>query len=467
MNRAVVKGLICLAVPAIIMACPVPKGLSADAWQLLAFYLGAIVGLILRPLPEPVVLLAALTGIAIFFNKTGAALAGYANPTTWLVFSAFMVGQCFVETGLGRRIAYLLIDKMGQTSLRLGYAAAITDAVISPATPSNTARTGGLVFPIFQSVVVTLDSHPGETAKRLGTYMMLMLFQVSLVTSTLFITANAVHGLTVSFAKNILKQDITWMQWASAMVPPGLVLLAIVPWLVYKLQPPTVTKIDNKVISAKGLAELGPMTAKEKTLAVLFILAIIGWATGNITKINSTAVAIGFTTCCLLTGVADWKAMLKAQGAWSTFIWYGGILSFADALGKAKFFDWLGKLIGASVSFAGMSQITVLLGILVISLVVRYFFASSAAYVSSFIPVLMAIGLAAQLPPLMLALILGVSSMMGSLLTHYGNGAAPVLFGAGYVDQGLWWKTGHIMAVLGMAVYLIVGLPLWKLMGIW
>lgn len=467
MHNTLIKGLVCLAVPAVILMIPTPSGLSLDAWRLFAFYIAAIVGLVLRPLPEPVVLLAALTGISLFFGKTGVALAGFASPTAWLVFSAFLVGQCFVETGLGRRIAFWLIGSMGKTSLRLGYAAALTDLVISPATPSNTARTGGLVFPIFQSVVVTLDSHPGETAKRIGSYMMLALFQISLITSTLFITANAVHGLTISFAKNILHIDITWMQWAIAMLPPGLILLAIIPWLIYKMQPPTVTKIDNKVIAEKGLKELGPMTVKEKILALLFVLATLGWATGSVTKIDSTAIAIGFTTFCLLTGVVKWSDMLKSHGAWNTFIWYAGILSFADALGKAKFFDWLGKLIGSTVNFTEMNQTMVLLGILFISVIVRYFFASSAAYVSSFIPVLMSIGVAANLSPMMLALMLGVSSMMGSLLTHYGNGAAPILFGSGYVDQAVWWKTGHIVAILGIAVYLVIGLPLWKVMGIW
>ena len=467
MNKTLAKALACLAVPVVILMIPVPQGLTVDAWRLFAFYIGAIVGLVLRPAPEPVVLLTAIAAISLFFKKTSVALAGFASPTAWLVFSAFLVGQCYVETGLGRRIAYVLIGKMGQTSLRLGYVAAITDAVLSPATPSNTARTAGLVFPIFQSVVVTLGSHPGESARKIGSYIMLLLYQVSLVTSCFFITANANHALTLSFAKNVMKVDITWMEWAAAMVPPGLVFLAIVPWLIYKLTPPEITKIDNKTISDKGLQELGPMTAQEKTLAVLFILAILGWATGSITKIDTTAVAVTFMTSCLLTGVVKWDALLKAKGAWSTLIWYAGILSFADGLAKAKFFDWLGKQIGSSMNLSGMDPMLVLLIILVISVVVRYFFASSAAYVSSLMPVLMTFGMVAGISPVLLTFVLAASSMLGSLLTHYGNGAGPVLFGAGYVDQVVWWKTGHLMAILGLGAYLLIGLPLWKVMGIW
>ena len=76
--------------------------------------------------------------------------------------------QCgVVKTGLGRRIAYLLIKSLGHTTLRLGYVTALLDLIISPVTPSNTARCGGIVFPIMNSVAKALGSEPGESAKKL------------------------------------------------------------------------------------------------------------------------------------------------------------------------------------------------------------------------------------------------------------------------------------------------------------
>jgi DASS family divalent anion:Na+ symporter len=165
--------------------------------------------------------------------------------------------------------------------------------------------------------------------------------------------------------------------------------------------------------------------------------------------------------------VISWDNLLNCRGAWSTFIWYGGIISLADGLAGAGFFTWFGKELGQHISFAGYSTLAVLLGLLALSLVVRYFFASMVAYVATFIPVLFTLGLVANVPPLVLAILMGVSSCFGSLLTHYGNAVGPVLFGAGYVDQATWWKIGSIMALLSASIYVVVGLSYWKLIGIW
>jgi DASS family divalent anion:Na+ symporter len=421
----------------------------------------------LRPVPEAVVLLVTIAISSIFFKNTSLVLAGFASTTAWLVFSAFMLGQAFVETGLGKRIAYLLIGKLGRTTLGLGYVAAFTDLIISPATPSNTARTGGLVYPIFRSIAVTLDSEPGPSARRIGSYLSLLLYQISITTASMFLTASATNLLVTTFANSILKVNITWMQWAQAIFPPAFIILLTLPYIVYKLYPPELKVINNKEIAQRGLAESGPITRREITLAVLFLLALLGWATGSITKIDATAVAVGFVAACLVTGVVSWENLLNAKGAWSTFIWYGGIISLADGLTKAGFFTWLTKVLSASVNFAGYNTYMVLLGLLILSLVVRYFFASLAPYCTTFLPVLFTLGLVANVPPLPLIFLLGASSEFGCLLTHYGNAVAPVLYAPGYVDQATWWKVGTMITLLCAVFYMTVGLSYWKLIGLW
>lgn len=467
MNQRAVKALVCLAVPVVILLSPVPEGLSVTVWRLFAFYLGSIVGLILRPFPEPVVLLANIAGIAVVFGQLRPALAGYSSSIAWLVFIAFLVGQAFVDTGLGRRIAYVLIRFLGKTSLRLGYVVSATDSILALAVPSNTARTGGLGFPIFHNVAKTLDSNPGETSKKIGAYLMVMLYQVSLASSCLFMTGNANNPLVVSFGKQIMGAEITWAGWAVAMVPPGLLVMMVIPWVAFKICRPTLTGIDNISIARNGMEELGPMTSKEKTLCVLFVLAVLGWATGSVTKIDTTSVAIAFLVGCLVTDIVTWDSLLKNKAAWSTFLWYGGIISFATALAGAKFFDWLGKLFSAHIDFAGMNPFVVLVAILVVSVLIRYFFASVAAFVSSMIPVFMTFGVAAQIPPVVLTLTLAASALLGSLTTHYGNGVGPIIFGLGYVEQGTWWKVGHFVAFIGLAIFLLAGLPYWKMLGLW
>jgi DASS family divalent anion:Na+ symporter len=356
---------------------------------------------------------------------------------------------------------------LGRTTLGLGYVAAFTDLIISPATPSNTARTGGLVYPIFRSLAVTLGSEPGPTSRLIGGYLSLLLYQISITTAHVFLTASATNLLVTSFAKTILNVEVTWMQWAQAIAPIALLVLLLLPLIVYWLYPPKIKHIDNRTISARGLAEMGPTTRREKTLSWLFALALVGWATGNITKIDGTAVALGFVAACLITGVVNWNSLVSAKGAWSILMWYGGIIGMADALAKAGFFTWLTKVISRNFSFAGYSTFTILLILLLLSCGVRYFFASLAPFCTTFIPVLFTLGLVANVPKWPLIFLMGAASEFGCLLTHYSNAVAPVLFSPGYVDQATWWKVGHIIAFVCGVIYMTLGLGYWKLLGLW
>lgn len=127
-KKSLWKLILILAIPCIIGFMPAPAGLSELAWVLFGIYLAAIVGLVIKPFPEPVVLLIAVAASMVVVGnlsdgafKTTAVLSGYSSGTTWLVFSAFTLSAAFVTTGLGKRIAYLLIGKIGNTT----YSAAI------------------------------------------------------------------------------------------------------------------------------------------------------------------------------------------------------------------------------------------------------------------------------------------------------------------------------------------------------
>lgn len=59
-KKSLWKLILILAIPCIIGFMPAPAGLSELAWVLFGIYLAAIVGLVIKPFPEPVVLLIAV-----------------------------------------------------------------------------------------------------------------------------------------------------------------------------------------------------------------------------------------------------------------------------------------------------------------------------------------------------------------------------------------------------------------------
>jgi DASS family divalent anion:Na+ symporter len=467
MKSRIWKLAVCIAVPIGILLLPVPKGLTLVAWQLLALYLAAILGLLLRPMPEPAVLLAVIGISSVCFRNSAILLAGYTSSTVWLVFCAFMIGTAIVQTGLGRRFAYVLIGRMGKGTLGLGYVTACTDLVLSPVTPSNTARSGGIIFPIVRSLAESLGSRPGATSRRVGAYLTVLLYQISLTTGYIFITGIAPNFLSAKFGQEILKVDITWLLWFKAAVVPGMICLLIVPLLVYWMYPPELKSFDSRKLSKQGLADLGPFSRREKVLSVLFVLAILGWATGGITRIDATAVAIAFVGACLVLGVITWDDLVATKGAWSTFIWYGGVVGLADGLAKAKFFDWMAKVLSSSFNFNGLNGILTLAILVLVSLLVRYLFASMATFVTTMVPVLLTLALVAHAPVYPAFFLIAFAACYGCVLTHYGGAVGPVLFGEGYVDQATWWKIGAVFTLISFVIHMTVGLFYWKLIGLW
>ena len=138
--------------------------------HLLAIFVATIVGIILKPLPMGAVAMVGIAATAITKTLTiTQALSGFGNRVIWLIVLAFFISRGFIKTGLGARIAYLFMALLGKKSLGLGYGLVATDLVLAPAIPSNTARAGGVVFPILRSVAEAYGSRPDDgTAKTDG-----------------------------------------------------------------------------------------------------------------------------------------------------------------------------------------------------------------------------------------------------------------------------------------------------------
>lgn len=442
-----------------------PEGLKPQVWQLFGIYLATIVGLVLKPFPVPITVLLGVATSSILLSNIKDVLAGYSNTALWLIFAAFALSVAFGKTGLGHRIAYHLVRLFGSTTLRLGYVTAFLDLILSPATPSNTARAAGIVYPINLSIAEAVGSYPGETAKKAGAYLLQNGYFATKVTSFLFATAMAPNYLALDFITKLTGVSLNWAQWAAAMFVPGFIMLMLIPLIGYMYERPSVKDIDNKKIAADGLAELGPMKASEKGLIVIALLAITGWILPTFDiKIDATAVAIVAMIATFVCGIISWDDLLKTKAAWNTLIWFGGILGLSSALTKGKFFEWLAKYLEAHMNF-GLDPFMMLILISIISVVVRYFFASGTAYISAMLPVFLIVGINAGIDPTLLAFIMIGTNAYGGSVTHYGAAPGPIIFSAGYNNVKDWWTVGLISAVVCLVLNYVIGIPWWKITG--
>lgn len=470
MNRnRLVKLLIVAAVIVGIWIMPAPAGLEAETWHIVALYLGLLAGLVLKPFVEPVITLIVI-GIVAMFMDTSILLKGYGNNMAWFIAMVTIVCTAFVKTGLGKRIAYNLLMRAGKSTLGLGYILVFTDLILSPATGSNSSRTS-IIYPIFQNIAEGTGSKPDDNPRKLGAYLTILMYTSSQGTSALFLTGMATNAITVSLLTEMLGINLTWGTWfAASIVPIGLFLL-LAPLVIYKVYPPELKSLNHiKPLAEQGLKDLGAVSSSEKKLFVLFILAVLGWMFGpKLPVVNLSMQVVGFVflALVLLTDVLDWNDVMAAKGAWSIFIWYGAFYGIASALSSAGFYTWLAEMLGNVVDLSRTNGMLVTVILVLISLAVRYFFVSNSAFVASFYPVLFTLAANTQANLMVVGLLLAFCSPIGALLTHYGNGAGLVTFASDYVPQKDFWRVGTVMVGMALVIFFVIGMPYWKVIGLW
>lgn len=449
------------------LAVPVPAGLDERSWSLLIVFLAALTGLVAQPAPMGVLFLTALAIAVISGVLTPAqALAGYSNNILWLIVIAFMFARAFVKTGLGRRIALSIIRRIGTSSLRLGYSLSLTDLVLAPVTASNTARTGAIVFPIAVALAKEFESNPGPTAGRIGSYLLFTSYQVNLVTSALFLTAMASNPLAAELARQIAGVQITWIGWLAAAALPGAIAFVAIPYVIYKMYPPEIQRTPQaRQYAIAELEKLGPAGLREKVLTAVFIGLAVAWGTQPLHGIDTVVAGLAGLCILLLSEVLDWSDVVKETAAWDTFVWWGAMMSLAMALNQSQATTWFASLAGGSL--AGWPAIPALVALVVAYTYVHYVFAGQTAHVVALYAPFLAAAVAAGAPPLLAALQLGFFSNLNSTLTHYSDGAAPIYYGSGYIEQRTWWRIGFYLAVFHLVLWLGVGLPWCRALGIW
>ncbi|MEO5930616.1 MAG: DASS family sodium-coupled anion symporter [Candidatus Kapaibacterium sp.] len=451
----------------VVTLIPVPAGIEPAAWRLLAIFVATIVGSIARPISGGAMVLLGVSASALSgANPIETALKGYADPIVWLVLAAFFISAGMVKTGLGRRIAFLFIKAIGHRSLGLGYAMVGTDMLLASVIPSNGARSGGILFPIATSLAEAYDSRPGPTARRLGSFLMVLIYQCEVIICAIFLTGQASNALIAKFARQVTNVDLSYTRWLIGGIVPGLVSLAVVPLIIYKIYPPTIKRTPGaSLLAAREIEKMGPISRNEKLMLMVFLLVAGLWITTGIHGIHYAAVALLGICVLLLTGVVTWNELLAERSAWDVFVWYGGLLEMADRLGQygitKKFADFAA---GFTVGWHWWWALALLL---LIYFYIHYGFASITAHVTAmFIPFLLVI-LGAGAPPWLAVLSLAYLSNLNASLTHYGTTPAPIYFGAHYVSQGTWWRIGLIASVVNIIIWMTIGVAWWKLLGWW
>ena len=435
---------------------PVPSGLEERAWHLFVIFISAIVVVIVDALPILAASILALSAEVLTGTlKAKEAYMGFSEGFILLIVAAFLIARAVIKSGLGKRIAFLIIRKFGKSSLGLAYSVMGADMIIAPAFPSNTARSG-VLFPIANSLAIDSGSSPTEDSrKKLGAFLMMCSMAGITLSSSLWLTAMAANPAGVKMAEKF-DVHISYAEWVIGALVPVVILFFLVPWLIYKVFPPEIKATpDAPKIADEALKEMGPMSRDETIMAGVFIGMVVLWVFSGLLGLDKTAVAFLGLGILMLTGVFTLKDMSSEGNALGTLIWFSILYAMSVYLNKFGFMDWVGEHI--SVAINGLSWPIVYFTLVISYVLIHYFFVSQTAQMLALFPVFLGVAVKAGVPGELMALMLLYATNFNAVITPQGSSANVIYVGSGYLKGPEIYKVGGVVTLANTIVFLGIG----------
>lgn len=435
---------------------PTPEGLEPKAWHLFAIFISAIIAVIIKAAPiftASIIALAAavLTGTM----TTEEAYSGFSEDFILLIIVAFLIARGVIKSGLGKRIAFMIIKKFGKSSLGLGYSIVAADMFIAPAFPSNTARSG-VLYPIVNSLAHDSDSKVSDgTRKKLGAFLMMTSMAGITISSTMWLTAMAANPAGARMAEEF-GVHITYGSWALAASVPSLVAFFLIPWLLFRLFPPEVKETpDAPKIAQEQLTRMGPVHKNEWIMAVTFIGMVSLWVLSGSLGLDKTAIAFLGLAVLMVTNIFTLEDLAGEGRALATLVWFAILFAMSTYLNQFGFMGWLGGHISDGVSM--MSWPSVYVSLVIGYVLIHYFFVSQTAQMLALFSVFLGVAVEAGVPAEMMAMMLLFATNFNAIITPQGSSANVIYVGSGYLEAGEIYKYGGIVTLVNTIIYLGIG----------
>jgi DASS family divalent anion:Na+ symporter len=450
-----IKRIITLVLGIIIWHLPIPWDLTPDAWHLFAIFITAIIGVLIDALSIFTASVLALVAVVMLRVLTPQqAFSGFSESFILLILAAFLVAKGVIQSGLGRRIAFLLIRRFGSSTLNLGYCIVATDTILGPAIPSNTARSG-ILYPITHALSLDTGSLPTpESRKKTGTYLMMTAISGHTISSALWFTGMAANpvgaGIAAQFGVNM-----NFGNWVFVASVPCIIALIAIPYVLYKFYPPENKYTPEAPEMAKNaLLEMGPMSKQEWIMGVTFFGMILLWALSPILNINLAIIAFLGLSILILSNVYTLEDIRQGSGdALETFIWFAILYMMSTSLNEMGFMRTLGAQIATYIGDYNWVTVYILLTILYV--VIHYLFVSQTAQLLALYAVFLQVAVNAEVPAALMAFMLSFATNYFAVITPQASSSNVLFAGSGYLSSEEIYKQGAVITALNTLIFLL------------
>ncbi|MFZ9754532.1 MAG: SLC13 family permease [Bacteroidia bacterium] len=383
----------------------------------------------------------------------------YGDPMMYLFLGGFVLAQSMENWNLHKRMALNIVLRLGADRKRLILGFMIAVAFLSM-WMSNTA-TAAMMLPIGISLLRQSGSEPRSPY---ATALILSIAYAASIGGMATIIGTPPNMVLAAVFEQEYGQTLTFGRWFSLGFPVSVILL-FATWWVLTRRLEAESEVDTQRLKNE-LSQLGPFSAAEKKVALVFALTALAWMTRPVLlkpwlpAISDSHIALLGAFCMfLLPGEKGGRRLFEWSEAhrlpWGTLLLFGGGLALAAAFESSGL---AGSLASGFTALAGWPNWLVLL-LVVAAINFLTEITSNLATTAVALPLLHPLAQACGMPPLAL---LGAATLAAScaFMLPVATAANTFAYGTGFVAQKDMIRTGLRLNFISIVV---ISLLLWWL----
>jgi DASS family divalent anion:Na+ symporter len=457
-NLRILLALLGIIIGVTVAFSPPPPGMSVAGMRALGILFWAITWWIFNILPEYITAML-MTAFFVAFKlvPTATAFASFVSSTWWILLAALGLGTGMSKSGLLTRMALVTLRLFpksfkGQILGLLG-----VGTITGPFLPSITAK-AVILAPFAMAMSDALGyQRKGQEASALFAAMFTGIRNVAPV----FISASVIGYLLHGMYPPAIQAQFSMGYWFFCALPWGIVISILNYFTIVTMyKPKNKLPLDTAFLTQK-IDALGPMTTKERIMLVIITLTVIAWATEPLHGLAPHVVGIIALCITLASGVYD-RTDFRASITWDSLIFIGMVMNLSTVFQALNINNWIVSLLGPTMLVLVANPYLLVIGLALITVLVRFIIISELAYVSIFMAFLIPVAVQAGINPWVVGMV--IYCMENPWLVLYQN---PTYLAAQYATQGEMAEHKEmarfcITYLINSLIALLISVPFWQ-----
>lgn len=455
--------LITALVILIILSMPTPENLSVEGHQALALLAAVVVLFIAEPISAPgTILFIAVYQVLMGLGTPNEVARSFMQDAVFFIMGALMIGVALTSQDVGQRLILLLIDKLGSSARRVGFALVSSCALLAGFIAGHVVA--AIMTPMVLSLVRTMRETRDHDVAGLSKFL---LFSVAYGASIGALYAPSGGGrniIILGFLQRMYGINIGYGQWIVYSLPVTLLMIPITSWILYQSFQPSITDLSKATAGLR--AELGEreITGETGVTLVIFAMTVLLWITMGRT-LGLGIIALMGAILYLVFGIVKWEDY-HTNINWGVILIYMGALSLGSVLESTGAASWIANMVLSFVreglGLSGLIPISVTSSILSVTMTNLM---SAGATASVIGPITLQLADLASINPVAMGLLTAISTSLGFLLL-LATPANAIIYSTGHIKAKDFLIAGVWLTLASLFVLFLVVFGWWGLLGL-